>query len=222
MKLIDFARKCPTKWAKESKQGTINLALYGYAAMAELESLFCSSSDGLQGGELLARVRHIKNVFEVCCANSEVKDFSSYGWVLARDYAFKVENKVSLAGTVCPRVFRLQTWSWHSASTHGPSKDLNQRNWSRRCVQHTTPAQLLTNVSMKLQTLIRPVNVVMSVATAENSLNRATNIKKPNAPRRGMGLLGSDSLVRRSSHSTLSLVGPPIPFHLYQLHRFNK
>ena len=94
LKLIDFARKCPTKWAKESKQGNINLALYGYAAMAELESLLCSEADDLQRGEHLARVRHVKNVFEVCCANSEARDFSSYGWVLARDYAFKVENKV--------------------------------------------------------------------------------------------------------------------------------
>ena len=93
-KLLDYAKKCPTKWAKDTKPANINLALYGYAALAELESLLASGSDSLTDGQVLGRVRHVKNVFEVCCVNSDAKDFSSYGWVLARDYATKVENKV--------------------------------------------------------------------------------------------------------------------------------
>ena len=68
--------------------------MYGYAALAELESLLAGRSDSLTDGQVLGRVRHVKNVFEVCCVNSDAKDFSSYGWVLARDYASKVENKV--------------------------------------------------------------------------------------------------------------------------------
>ena len=131
-------------------------------------------------------------------------------------------NRVSLAGAVCPRVFRLQTWSWHSVSTHDPSRSLNQRNWSRKHVQHTIPAQLLTSVSMKSQIQTRLVNVVTSVATAGNSSNKATNIKRSNAPRKGMGLLGNDSLVRGSSHSTLSQVGLPILFPLGHLHLFKR
>ena len=38
---------------------------------------------------------------EVCCLNSASTDFTSYGWVLARDYALKVENEVEQ---------RLVTW----------------------------------------------------------------------------------------------------------------
>ena len=43
---------------------------------------------------LLAKIRHLKNIFEVCCLNSSSTDFSSYGWLIARDYATKVEDEV--------------------------------------------------------------------------------------------------------------------------------
>ena len=92
---MDFAKKCPAKWAKETKPSSLNLSLYGYAAMAELESLLsCNGDPTISHAEIIARVRHVKNVYKVCCVNSDAKDFSSYGWVLARDYASKVENKV--------------------------------------------------------------------------------------------------------------------------------
>ena len=43
---------------------------------------------------LLAKIRHLKNTFEVCCLNSSSTDFCTYGWVIARDYALKVEDEV--------------------------------------------------------------------------------------------------------------------------------
>ena len=48
----------------------------------------------MQGEVLLAKIRHLKNVFEVCCLNSTPTDFSTYGWQIARDYAMKVEEEV--------------------------------------------------------------------------------------------------------------------------------
>ena len=91
-KLLDYAKRCPTKWAREAKPATMNLALYGYGALAELEAALLER--GEVNKEVLGKVRHVKNTFEVCCVNSEAKDFVSYGWILARDYAWKVENKV--------------------------------------------------------------------------------------------------------------------------------
>ena len=94
MKVIDFAKKCPAKWAKTAKLDNINLPLYSYGAITELEASLSGRSDPMPEGELLAKLRHLKNVYEVCCLNSTATEFSSYGWVLARDYAFKVENEV--------------------------------------------------------------------------------------------------------------------------------
>ena len=112
-KLIDYAKKCPTKWAKDAKPANVNLALYGYAALAELESLLSCKSDHSTHEELLGRIRHVKNTFEVCCVNSDAKDFSAYGWVLAQDYAYKVENKVDQGIT-----------SWQSMSVGVQTADL--------------------------------------------------------------------------------------------------
>ena len=74
------------------KPSTLNLALYGYGALAELEAALVKGNEVSK--EVLGKVRHVKNTFEVCCVNSDAKDFVSYGWILARDYAWKVENKV--------------------------------------------------------------------------------------------------------------------------------
>ena len=53
-----------------------------------------NTADPIPQADLLAKIRHTKNVFEVCCLNSKDSEFKGYGWVLARDYAAKVANKV--------------------------------------------------------------------------------------------------------------------------------
>ena len=45
-------------------------------------------------GELLGKLRYLKNVVEVCCLNSAASDFTGYGWTLAKDYATEVEDDV--------------------------------------------------------------------------------------------------------------------------------
>ena len=94
LKLCDYLKRCPVKWAKDTNLRNMNLSAFGYASMAELEAGLSSKSDPVSQEELLARIRHAKNVFEVCCLNSKDSDFKAYGWILARDYAAKVSNKV--------------------------------------------------------------------------------------------------------------------------------
>ena len=93
-KVLDFAKKCPAKWAKFAKNENINLPLYVYGTVSELEATLSGRADPLSDEVFLARLRHLKNVVEVCCINSSEKDHLSYGWTLAKDYAQKVENEV--------------------------------------------------------------------------------------------------------------------------------
>ena len=93
-RVIDFAKKCPVKWAKGAKADSINLPLYSYGAITEIEAALSGRGSPMQGEVLLAKIRHLKNVFEVCCLNSTPSDFSTYGWQIARDYAMKVEEEV--------------------------------------------------------------------------------------------------------------------------------
>ena len=94
LKFPDFLKRCPAKWSKDCTTRNMNLAAFGYASIAELEAGLSGKSESFSHTELLARVRHIKSVFEVCCLNSADSDFKSYGWILARDYACKVTNRV--------------------------------------------------------------------------------------------------------------------------------
>ena len=92
--VVEFAKHCPAKWAKGTNNNTINLPLYSWSILAEIEAAMSGRIQALQEGELLGRLRHLKNTLEICCLNSTSSDFTTYGWVIARDYAFKVEDEV--------------------------------------------------------------------------------------------------------------------------------
>ena len=72
----------------------INLPLFTWGAISELESSLSGRSEPLQEGDLVGKLRHLKNIMEVCCLNSSSTEFSAYGWNLAKDYATKVEEEV--------------------------------------------------------------------------------------------------------------------------------
>ena len=72
----------------------MNLPVHGYGAVFELVASLSGRAEPLPAGVLLAKLRHLQNVFEVCCINSTEADLSSYGWTLARDYSLKVQEKV--------------------------------------------------------------------------------------------------------------------------------
>ena len=94
-RLVDLAKQCPARWSKQTTNSTISLPLYSWASVVELESAISGRSSPLRDGELLGKLRHLKNILEVCCLNSTSSDFMGYGWSIAKDYAFKVEDEVA-------------------------------------------------------------------------------------------------------------------------------
>ena len=93
-KVLEYAKTCPTKWSKQATTININLPLYAWGAVTEIEASLSGRSESLPEGVILGKLRHLKNTLEVCCLNSTSTDFTSYGWSLARDYATKVDNEV--------------------------------------------------------------------------------------------------------------------------------
>ena len=93
-KLIDYVRRCPARWCKQVKPTSMNLPVFGYGAVSELIDGVTGKTDKLTGTVLLAKLKHLRDVFEVCCINSTDSEFCEYGWTLARDYALKVQDKV--------------------------------------------------------------------------------------------------------------------------------
>ena len=93
-KLLDYVKKCPAKWCKNVKNSSMNLPVYVYGVIAELNAALTGRSDPISGPVLLAKLQHLQNVVEICCINSAEAEYCNYGWVLARDYALKVNDKV--------------------------------------------------------------------------------------------------------------------------------
>ena len=93
-RIIDNAKKCPARWAKSATTSNINLPLFAWGAISELEASMSGRTEQMQEGELVGKLRHIKAVMEVCCLNTSASEFSAYGWSLAKDYSTKVEEEV--------------------------------------------------------------------------------------------------------------------------------
>ena len=94
-KLLDFVKSCPVKWAKKVTIDNMNLPVYAYGVTAELTASLSGRGPELPPGVLLAKLQHLQNTLGVCCSNITEKEFGSYGWVLARDYAMKVQDRIS-------------------------------------------------------------------------------------------------------------------------------
>ena len=93
-KVLEYAKTCPTKWSKQATAFNINLPLYAWGAVTEIEASLSGRSEALSDATMLGKLRHLKNTLEVCCLNSTSTDFTAYSWTLARDYANKVDNEV--------------------------------------------------------------------------------------------------------------------------------
>ena len=94
LKLIDYVRNNPAKWAKKCTSDNVNLPGYFYGAVNELISSLSGRADSMSPEVLLSKLHHLQNVAQICCQNSTAQDFTGYGWTLARDYAFKVQDEV--------------------------------------------------------------------------------------------------------------------------------
>lgn len=57
MKKLDYAKQCPAKWAKDTTVKNMNLAVYGYAAISELEAGLSGRAELMSNQELIARLR---------------------------------------------------------------------------------------------------------------------------------------------------------------------
>ena len=72
----------------------INLPLYTFGAVSELEASLSGRSEPLTATYTLAKLSHLKNIMDVCCLNSDSSDFVGYGWTIAKDYAMKVDASI--------------------------------------------------------------------------------------------------------------------------------
>ena len=76
-RIIDLARRCPAKWSKQATMSNINLPLFAWGSVSELESSLSGRSEAMSEDVMLGKIRHLQNILEVCCLNSTATDFNS-------------------------------------------------------------------------------------------------------------------------------------------------
>ena len=75
------------------KQDNINAVSLAFGALKHLEA--CKSGlITVTDSEFLARIRHLKNVFEIACLSSKLDSFNENSWLVAREYDTRVISEI--------------------------------------------------------------------------------------------------------------------------------
>ena len=120
-RVLEFSKKCPTKWSKQATLATINLPLYAWGVMEEIESALSGRIESLPDSVILGKIRHLKNTLEVCCQNSGATDFTGYSWTLAKDYATKLNDEIEQGKTTWQQLpSEVKTSTLMSATMENP------------------------------------------------------------------------------------------------------
>ena len=63
-----------------------NAVVFAYGSLKHLEAIMSGLIPNVPESELIARVKHLKNVFEIVCLSSNLATFAEPAWQIAREY----------------------------------------------------------------------------------------------------------------------------------------
>ena len=89
----EFASTGQFSYRHQLKQDNINAVSFAFGAFKHLEA--CKSGlISVSESEFLARIRHLKNVFEIACLSSKLDSFTETSWLVAREYDTRVISEI--------------------------------------------------------------------------------------------------------------------------------
>ena len=89
LRCFEFASTGQFSYRNQLKQDNINPVTFAFGAFKYLEA--CKSGlINVSDKEFLARLRHLKNVFEIACLSSNLNSFTEHSWLIAREYDTRV------------------------------------------------------------------------------------------------------------------------------------
>ena len=90
----EFAATGQFAYRSQLKLDNCNAVAFAFGAFKHLEAiksgLICNVSDA----EFLARLRHLKNIFEIACLSSSLNSFSDPSWLVAREYDNRIISDI--------------------------------------------------------------------------------------------------------------------------------
>ena len=75
-------------------QNNCNAVVFAYGSLKHLEAIVSGQIPSVSETELLARIRHLKNVFEVVSLSSNLASFSEPAWQVAREYDNNISSDI--------------------------------------------------------------------------------------------------------------------------------
>ena len=89
LRCYEFAATAQFSYRQQLKQNNCNAAAFAFGAFKHLEACL-SGLIKTSDKEFLARIRHLKNVFEIACLSSSLNSFSDPSWLIAREYDTRI------------------------------------------------------------------------------------------------------------------------------------
>lgn len=89
LRAYEFASTGQFQYKNVLKQDNCNAITFAYGAIKHLHAVK-SGLIHMTDNEFLARLKHIKNVFEIACMSSPLSSFSDPSWQVAREYDSRV------------------------------------------------------------------------------------------------------------------------------------
>ena len=93
LKAFEFAATGQFCYRNQLKQDNINAVLFAYGSFKHLEAVKLGLLN-MNDTEFLARLRHLKNVFEIACLSSNISAYSDHSWQVAREYDIRVISDI--------------------------------------------------------------------------------------------------------------------------------
>ena len=94
---FEFAGTGQFAYRSQLTRDNCNVVCFAYGAMKHLEA--CKSGlIQVSDAEFLARLRHLKNVFEISALSSKLDSYSEQSWLVAREYDSRVISDIEAGG----------------------------------------------------------------------------------------------------------------------------
>ena len=94
LRAFEFAASSMFPYKSQLTQNNCNAVVFAYGSLKHLEAIVSGLIPGVSETELLARIRHLKNVFEVVSLSSNLASFSEPAWQVAREYDNKIVSDI--------------------------------------------------------------------------------------------------------------------------------
>ena len=94
MRAYEFASTGQFSYHSQLKQDNVNAVAFAYGSFKHLEACKTGLIPNVSDQEFLARLRHLRNVFEIACLSNSLSSFSEAAWHIAREYDNRVISDI--------------------------------------------------------------------------------------------------------------------------------